>query len=702
MDQAGTTVDAPASAIAGLATKASVGLSNVDNTSDASKPVSTATATALAGKAAAGAIGTSGLTMTGPGVAGRATGTGALETLSLSGLSIQAGVLTADPATQVRKLARNQTGATIARGAAVYLSGASGSKLLISLADASSEATAAQTLGLAMDAIADNADGWVLSLGPLEGINTAALAEGQTIWLSETAGQLTTTRPTQPAHGVVLGYCVRQGGGTSGSVYVRVVNGQELGELHDVQLTGAVTDQALMLATDGLWKPRTLTAALVGADASGAAAAAVAAHLLVIDPHGGYALGGGIGSSRLTMTGPGIVGRATGTGALETLTLAPGLSIVGGALTVTAGGTGTVTSVGLSLPAIFTVSSSPVTGAGTLTAVLVTQAAGQVFAGPASGVAAAPTFRQLGYSELSGLPPLGGAAALSVGTTAGTVAAGDDGRLSDAREWSAATVTQAEAEAGASTARLAFTPQRVFQAAAAWWQGATTAAGRALATAVDAAAQRTAMGAAASGAIANSGLTMTGPGVAGRSSGTGALETLTLSGLSIQAGVLTVTAGGTKTLQRFTPRDNQPPAANFATLDTRNSVAVLEFDAATQESAVFLGVIPEGANLTSGLMVRLWWMGDTATSGNVRWGAAFERAGTDLDADSFDTTTEVTSAASSTSGIEVVAEITCTAIDSLAAGDRFRLKISRISADATNDTMTGDAQLTAVEVRGVA
>jgi hypothetical protein len=44
-----------------------------------------------------------------------------------------------------------------------------------------------------------------------------------------------------------------------------------------------------------------------------------------------------------------------------------------------------------------------------------------------------------------------------------------DSRLADSREWSAATATQAEAEAGSSTSRLAFTPQRVFQAIAAWW-----------------------------------------------------------------------------------------------------------------------------------------------------------------------------------------------------------------------------------------
>jgi hypothetical protein len=155
----------------------------------------------------------------------------------------------------------------------------------------------------------------------------------------------------------------------------------------------------------------------------------------------------------------------------------------------------------------------------------------------------------------------------------------------------------------------------------------------------------------------------------------------------------------TKTIASFTARDNHPPATNFATLDTRNSVLVLEFDAATEESATFIGVVNENATLTNGLTVRLWWMGDTATSGNVRWGVQFEDTGTDLDANSYDTNAQATSAASGTSGIESVASITITTIDSLTAGDRFRLRVYRVAADATNDTMTGDAQLVAVEVR---
>jgi hypothetical protein len=175
------------------------------------------------------------------------------------------------------------------------------------------------------------------------------------------------------------------------------------------------------------------------------------------------------------------------------------------------------------------------------------------------------------------------------------------------------------------------------------------------------------------------------------------------SGLSVSGDTLSATAsGGSKTYAVFTAEHNQPPATAFATLDTRNSIAVLDFDAATDESAVFVGIIPEGASLGSGLKVFLHWMASTATSGNCRWGVQFEKSGTDLDSDSFDTATEAHSAANGTSGIETVTEITATAIDSLAAGNRFRLKVFRNADDATNDTMTGDAELIAVEVRSAA
>ena len=67
--------------------------------------------------------------------------------------------------------------------------------------------------------------------------------------------------------------------------------------------------------------------------------------------------------------------------------------------------------------------------------------------------------------------------------------------VTNSREWSASTVSQSEAGAGTSSTRRAWTAQRVRQAITAWWQSASTAVGRNLVTASDAAAARSAIGA---------------------------------------------------------------------------------------------------------------------------------------------------------------------------------------------------------------
>jgi hypothetical protein len=162
-----------------------------------------------------------------------------------------------------------------------------------------------------------------------------------------------------------------------------------------------------------------------------------------------------------------------------------------------------------------------------------------------------------------------------------------------------------------------------------------------------------------------------------------------------------ITGGGTKTYAVFTAEHNQPTATAFATLDTRNSIAVLDFDDATDESAVFVSIIPEAASLGSGLKIRLHWMATTATSGNVVWDVSLERMTTDLDSDSFDTIASGTAAANGTSGILTVTEITLTTIDSVTAGDGYRLKVTR-DANAAGDTMSGDAELVLAEVRSAA
>jgi hypothetical protein len=70
-----------------------------------------------------------------------------------------------------------------------------------------------------------------------------------------------------------------------------------------------------------------------------------------------------------------------------------------------------------------------------------------------------------------------GITSVNYGTAAGTAAQGNDARLSDAREWTALTVTQVDAEAGTATTRTAWTAQRVRQAIAAWWESVRTALG---------------------------------------------------------------------------------------------------------------------------------------------------------------------------------------------------------------------------------
>jgi len=156
-------------------------------------------------------------------------------------------------------------------------------------------------------------------------------------------------------------------------------------------------------------------------------------------------------------------------------------------------------------------------------------------------------------------------------------------------------------------------------------------------------------------------------------------------------------SGGTKTYATFTALDNSPPATNFATLDTRNSIPVLDFDDTTQEYSVFGFIMPEGASLGSGLKTRIHWMATSATTGNCEWEVKIERGNTDLDSDSYDTVVTASTTTNGTSGIPTVTEITITTIDGAVAGDYVRLNISRDPATASD--MTGDAELIAVEVR---
>jgi|694.fasta_scaffold07757_14 hypothetical protein len=96
-----------------------------------------------------------------------------------------------------------------------------------------------------------------------------------------------------------------------------------------------------------------------------------------------------------------------------------------------------------------------------------------------------------------------------------------DPRLTDSREWSASTVTQAEAEAGTATTRRAWTAERVRQAVAAWWNSITSSLGRSLVAATTQVEARGVIGAGTSNLV----LGTSAPSALGATASAGSAET---------------------------------------------------------------------------------------------------------------------------------------------------------------------------------
>jgi hypothetical protein len=159
-------------------------------------------------------------------------------------------------------LVKNDTGASIAKGKVVYINGAQGQRPTITLSDADTESTSSKTFGLTAEAIADEAEGYVVTFGVLRGVNTLGLTEGAALWLSSTAGGYTTTIPPEPAHSVFIGYVVKAHA-TAGEIFVNIQNGYELTELHGVTIDGTPADNEVLAydSTSGLWINQTGTEA---------------------------------------------------------------------------------------------------------------------------------------------------------------------------------------------------------------------------------------------------------------------------------------------------------------------------------------------------------------------------------------------------------------------------------------------------------
>lgn len=148
---------------------------------------------------------------------------------------------------------KNDEAVTITKGQAVYLFGASGNKATVKLALNTSDATSATSLGLAAEDILSGQNGLVITQGVLDGIDTSAYSPGDILYVGATAGSWTSVKPYAPAHLVYIGVVEKANAG-AGQIYVRMQNGYELDEIHDVDLITTPPTTGDVLTYNGtLW-----------------------------------------------------------------------------------------------------------------------------------------------------------------------------------------------------------------------------------------------------------------------------------------------------------------------------------------------------------------------------------------------------------------------------------------------------------------
>ena len=161
-----------------------------------------------------------------------------------------------------RTLVHNNTGSALTDGQVVYITGSTGELPSVGLASNTGEMTSSVTLGVVTESIPNGTDGFITTSGIVHGLNTNAYTEGLPIYLGSTPGTFTQTKPVAPANSVLVGYVVKKAGG-NGSIFVKIQNGYELDELHDVLITSKANNDGLFYeSATGLWKNKSIATVL--------------------------------------------------------------------------------------------------------------------------------------------------------------------------------------------------------------------------------------------------------------------------------------------------------------------------------------------------------------------------------------------------------------------------------------------------------
>lgn len=204
--------------------------------------------------------------------------------------------------------------AAIAKGEVVMFTGAVGASGVPTGAPATGITDGSYIMGIAAEAIANNAFGLVQAFGTLRNVNTSGYADGDILWYNPAVtGGLTNVKPSAPNVKVQMAAVINGGSVGGGTLLIRINPGSTLGGTDsNAQINSPSNGQILTYdGTDAYWKNTALTA------------------------------------------GTGISVAASATGVLTITNTSPSSG-------------GTVTSVAMTTPTGLTVSGSPITTSGTL------------------------------------------------------------------------------------------------------------------------------------------------------------------------------------------------------------------------------------------------------------------------------------------------------------------------------------------------
>ena len=177
---------------------------------------------------------------------------------------VRLSVAAPDVARTIYQTAKNETGSALAKGKPVYVTGAVGAsgKVRVGLASNVAEAQSSKTFGFTAESISNNGEGQVITEGLLSNIDTVGGADGDPVWLGASGSVIfgLANKPQAPQHLVFLGIVVRGGHANNGSIFVKIQNGFELQELHNVLIQSPVNNNALVYdSATSLWKNYDLT-----------------------------------------------------------------------------------------------------------------------------------------------------------------------------------------------------------------------------------------------------------------------------------------------------------------------------------------------------------------------------------------------------------------------------------------------------------